>query len=194
VINPDQAHTCAKAVLRRAKTDALDARTLARLAATRQPAPWTPPPSIYAELQQRLAERDTLIGLRQQVPTNGTPWGACSSLSQPCTCMEGLIATLDAQIAAIEREITRSCRHRVGVRWSIDETSMRIAGQWYDTFRAIDIAWPRHRRLRQPHARYGRSHRLLDPCRGEYGDAATHGNDGQSANLPAGFRGGAAGG
>ena len=67
VINPDQAHNFAKALLQRAKTDAIDARTLARLAATLQPAPWTPPPAIYTELQQRLAERDALVGLRQQV-------------------------------------------------------------------------------------------------------------------------------
>jgi len=66
VTNPDQAHNFAKAVLQRAKTDAIDARTLARLAATLQPAPWTPP-AIYTELQQRLTERDTLIGLCQQV-------------------------------------------------------------------------------------------------------------------------------
>jgi len=39
VVNPRQAHHCAKAQLRRAKTDALDARDLARLAAALHPAP-----------------------------------------------------------------------------------------------------------------------------------------------------------
>lgn len=67
VINPDQAHHCAKALLQRAKTDAIDARSLAQRAALLQPAPWTPPPTIYTALQQRLAERDTLVGLRQHV-------------------------------------------------------------------------------------------------------------------------------
>ncbi len=38
VVNPRQAHHCAKAQLRRAKTDALDARDLAQLAATLRPA------------------------------------------------------------------------------------------------------------------------------------------------------------
>src|SRR5215212_5920238 len=44
VVNPRQAHHFAKAQLRRAKTDALDAADLAQLAAALRPAPWTPPP------------------------------------------------------------------------------------------------------------------------------------------------------
>jgi len=51
VINPSQAHDFAKALLKRAKTDAIDAHTLAHLAALLQPERWTPPPAIYAELQ-----------------------------------------------------------------------------------------------------------------------------------------------
>ena len=55
VVNPSQAHDFAKALLKRAKTDAIDAQTLAQLAAVLQPDRWTPPPAIYTELQQRLA-------------------------------------------------------------------------------------------------------------------------------------------
>ncbi len=109
VINPDQAHHFAKALLQRAKTDAIDARSLAQLAATLQPAPWTPPPAIYTELQQRLAERDTLVGLRQQVRNH-----LHALVQLPVVIpavrvrMEGLIATFDGQIAAIEQEIARA--------------------------------------------------------------------------------------
>jgi transposase len=46
VINPMQADHCAKALLRPAKTDAIDARSLAQLAAKLQPACWTPPPAV----------------------------------------------------------------------------------------------------------------------------------------------------
>ena len=67
VINPAQAHHFAKALLKRAKTDAIDAQTLAQLALVLQPEPWTPPPQIYYALQQRLAQRDDLLNLRQQV-------------------------------------------------------------------------------------------------------------------------------
>jgi len=42
VINPSQAHDFAKALLKRAKTDAIDAHTLAQLAAGRRPRPSTP--------------------------------------------------------------------------------------------------------------------------------------------------------
>jgi len=108
VINPDQAHNVAKAVLQRAKTDAIDARMLARLAATLQPVPWTPPPAIYTELQQRLAERDTLIGLRQQVRNQRHALVQLPVVIPAVrTRMEELIATFDAQIATIEREITQ---------------------------------------------------------------------------------------
>jgi len=108
VINPDQAHNCAKALLQRAKTDAIDARTLARLASMVQPARWTPPPAIDAELQQRLAERDTLVDVRQQVRNQ-----LHALIQLPVVIpavrarMEDLIATFDAQIMAIEREIAR---------------------------------------------------------------------------------------
>jgi transposase-like protein len=32
----------------------------------------------------------------------------------------------------------RPCRHRVGDRWQVDETSVKIAGQWRYVYRAID--------------------------------------------------------
>jgi transposase len=67
VINPKRAHDFAKVLLKRAKTDAIDAETRARLGALLQPAPWTPPPAIYTELQQRLVHRDALIVMRQQL-------------------------------------------------------------------------------------------------------------------------------
>jgi len=55
VVHAAQAHHFAKALLKRAKTDAIDAQTITQLAARLEPAPWTPPPAIYTELQQRLA-------------------------------------------------------------------------------------------------------------------------------------------
>jgi transposase len=67
VINPAPAQHCAKARLKRATTDAIDAATLAQLAAVLQPAPGTPPPAVYHERHQRLAQRDPLLELRQQV-------------------------------------------------------------------------------------------------------------------------------
>ena len=127
VINPDQAHHFAKALLQRAKTDAIDARTLARLAATLHPAPWTPP-AIYTELQQRLAERDTLIGLRQQVRNQRHALVQLPVVVPAVRArMEELIATFDAQITAIEREITQVLPQDAGWAASAD-LLMSIAG------------------------------------------------------------------
>ena len=105
VVNPTQAHHFAKALLKRAKTDAVDARTLAQLAATLQPAPWTPPPAIYTELQQRLAQRDALVEMRQQARNQRH---ALVQLPVVVAAvrerLDTLIATLDGQIEAAERE------------------------------------------------------------------------------------------
>jgi len=106
VINPAQAHAFAKALLKRVKTDAVDAQTLAQLAALLQPAPWTPPPAVYHELQQRLAQRDALLDLRQQVRQQRH-----ALLQQPTGIaavrvrMAALIAPLREQIAAVEAEL-----------------------------------------------------------------------------------------
>ncbi len=109
VINPAQAHHFAKALLKRAKTDAIDAQTLARLAELLQPTPWTPPPDIWAQLQQRLAQRDALISMQRQVRNQ------LHALEQGPVLipsvrgrMESLIATLGEQIAEVEDEIEQA--------------------------------------------------------------------------------------
>lgn len=106
VVNPKQAHDFAKALLQRAKTDAVDAAMLAQLGAKLQPAPWTPPPAAYQQFQQRLAQRDSLLTLRQQVRNQH------HALSQePVTVptvlarQQELIALLEEQVAAVEAEL-----------------------------------------------------------------------------------------
>jgi transposase len=112
VINPAQAHAFAKALLKRSKTDAIDAQTLAELGARLQPERWTPPPAIYAELQQRLAHREALIDLRQQVRNQ-----LHALIQQPVviasvrTRMETLIVTLTQQIEEVDGEIASALQH-----------------------------------------------------------------------------------
>lgn len=67
VVNPAQVHFFAKAQLKRAKNDKLDAQTLAEFAQTMQPKLWTPPPQFYHELRQRISQRDSLLKLKNQV-------------------------------------------------------------------------------------------------------------------------------
>jgi len=35
-------------------------------------------------------------------------------------------------------EAARPCRHQVGDRWRVDETSVKVAGRWRYVYRAID--------------------------------------------------------
>ena len=111
VINPAQAHDFAKALLKRAKTDAIDAQTLAQLAERLQPPPWNPPPLIAVELEQRLQEREALLKLRQQVRNQ-----LHALTQQPCVAssvqgrMETLIQTLTSQVAEVESEMAHLLR------------------------------------------------------------------------------------
>jgi transposase len=106
VINPSQAHHFAKALLKRAKTDAIDAQTLAQLASVLQPEPWMPPPQIYYELQQRLAQRDDLLNLRQKVRNQLHALEQYPEIiASVRTRMDTLLSIFQSQIDEIEVEI-----------------------------------------------------------------------------------------
>ena len=106
VINPAQAHDFAQALLKRSKTDAIDAQTLTELGARLQPERWTPPPQVHTELQQRLVHRDGLVAARTQFRNH-----LHALVQQPVviasvrTRLETLIASLTEEIATVEQEI-----------------------------------------------------------------------------------------
>jgi len=111
VVNPRQAHHFAKAQLRRAKTDALDARDLAQLAATLRPAPWTPPPAVDHEVRQRLVARDGLLTMRTQARNQRhalVQWPVVVVAVRQH--LDELIADLDRRVAALEAEIAAVLR------------------------------------------------------------------------------------
>src|SRR5437763_2549195 len=106
MVNPRQAHHFAKAQLRRAKTDALDARDLAQLAAALRPAPWTPPPAVYHEVRQRLVARDGLLAMRTQARHQRhalLQWPVVVAAVRQH--LDELIADLDRRVAALEAAI-----------------------------------------------------------------------------------------
>ncbi len=79
-----RAHHFAKALLKRAKTDAVDARTLAQRAALLQPTPWTPSPAIargYAAIARRLARQHgaTTPAMRAGMTNARDPGAICRS-------------------------------------------------------------------------------------------------------------------
>jgi transposase len=106
IINPAQAHYFAKAQLRQAKNDALDAEMLAQLAQALLPGRWTPPPQISHELHQRLAQRANLLELRTQVGNQ------LHALSVSCVLIPAvqkrlaqLIETITQQLTEVETEL-----------------------------------------------------------------------------------------
>jgi transposase len=106
VINPTQASDFAKALLKRAKTDAIDAQTLAELGARLQPARWSPPPSVHTELQQRLVQREGLVQMRTQVRNQLHALRHYGRIIADVERrMEALLTTLNHQIAEVEREL-----------------------------------------------------------------------------------------
>lgn len=111
VLNPGQVALCARALPRRAKTDALDANLLIRFAAERQPPPWSPPEQVYHELRQRLVGRDGLLPMRtharnQRHAVQQWPVRIASALSS----LDTVIAELDEQVSSLEREIAEVLR------------------------------------------------------------------------------------
>jgi len=123
VINPAQAHDFAKALLKRSKTDAIDAQTLAMLGARLQPECWTPPPPVYTELQQRLVHRDGLVAARTQFRNQ-----LHALLQQPVviasvrTRLETLISTLNEEIATVEQEIAATLQQDEA--WAVAATHL----------------------------------------------------------------------
>ena len=111
VINPLQAHHFAKAQLRRAKTDNLDAQDLAQLAATLRPARWTPPPAIFHEVRQRLLAREALITMRQQARNQRHAllrWPVV--VASVCQHLDAVITDLDTRIDGLEAEIATALK------------------------------------------------------------------------------------
>ena len=107
VVNAAHAHHVAKSHGQRAKTDAVDARMLVRLAQERQPPPWTPPPQVYHELRQRLVARDGLIAMRTQARNQRhalQQWPVV--IESVMIQLDTMIATMTAQINQLEHEIT----------------------------------------------------------------------------------------
>jgi transposase len=129
VINPARAHHFAKALLKQAKTDAIDAQALTQLAMLLQPAPWTPPPRIYYEFQERLAQRDALLDLQQQVRNQ---LHALDQLSEVIETVrqryEQLLSTFAAPLVTVEAEITEAWQH---------DTAWALAAQRLQSIKGI---------------------------------------------------------
>jgi transposase-like protein len=67
-----------------------------------------------------------------------------SSMSRNCSSSAGSRSTTSLVYRRVLRftpllaDAARPCRHRVGDRWSVDETYVKVGGRWRYVYRAID--------------------------------------------------------
>jgi transposase len=106
VVPPASVRDHARARLRRAKTDALDAALLVDYARRQQPARWTPPPPEIDALQLLLRQRDDLVAMRTQ--TRNRQHALAQLPTVPVEAQQPLVAlarVLAEQIAALDAAI-----------------------------------------------------------------------------------------
>ena len=106
VINPAQAKLFARLERQHAKTDQIDAQLLAEFARQRQPERWTPPPPLAEQLQQRLRQRDALLGIKTQ-ETNRLHALRQNPHAEPSVmdCLVRHIAFLDTEVNTLDHEL-----------------------------------------------------------------------------------------
>lgn len=101
VVNPARIKAFAQSELLRTKTDAVDAALIARFCKSQNPEPWIPPPPEIRVLQALVRHYEHLKTTRvQQSVYEQTAEAAIVKAS-----IGEVIATLDEQIAQVEREI-----------------------------------------------------------------------------------------
>jgi transposase len=113
VLNPAMTHAYAASFLTRAKTDRIDAELIARYTATQRPALWTPAPREVRELQALVRRLDALQGMKTQ-ETNRLEAGPVVAAVR--TSLETIIATLTAEIKAVQRQIRDHIAQHPGLR------------------------------------------------------------------------------
>jgi len=55
-----------------------------------------------------------------------------------CSCHASTVFDWVQRFTPLYKDAARAHRHRVGTRWAVDETYIRLAGRWVYAYRAID--------------------------------------------------------
>lgn len=103
VINPARIKAFAQSELLRTKTDAVDADLIARFCKSQSPEPWIPPPPEIRILQALMRHYEHLKVTRVQQSV----YEQSSEAAVIKASIREVIATLDTQIAQLEREIRK---------------------------------------------------------------------------------------
>ena len=117
VLNPAVTHAFAASQLARAKTDRIDAELIARYTATQHPAAWTPAPREVRDLQALVRRLDALQGMKTQ-ETNRLEAGPVVAAVR--TSIETILATLTAEINAVQRQMRDHLDQHPGLRTQRD--------------------------------------------------------------------------
>lgn len=106
VVNPAQVHYFAKAQLKRAKSDKLDAQTLAQFGQIMSPKLANPPPQFYHELRQRISQRESLLKFLNQLDSQLHALSVNPTIVESVRLqLEELSVKLTSQIEQMDREI-----------------------------------------------------------------------------------------
>jgi transposase len=105
VCNPLSIARYGQAVLARTKTDAADARRIARFWAAHEPVPWTPTPPAQQQSRALLTARETLVQerLRLRNRQHAAGYTACADLV--AELQAPVLAAIVAQIARVDAEL-----------------------------------------------------------------------------------------
>lgn len=101
VVNPARIKAFAQSELLRTKTDAVDAALIARFCKSQDPEPWMPPPPEIRVLQALMRHYEHLKTTRAQQSV----YAQSSEATIVTASIAEVIATLDEQIAQVERKI-----------------------------------------------------------------------------------------
>jgi transposase len=106
-VNPERARDFARAIGRRAKTDAVDARMLAELGRRLAPEPCDPADQAREALAFRHKRRDQLVAMRQQERVRHSECPdpvTAQDIARHLAWLDAAIAALDQAIAALVKE------------------------------------------------------------------------------------------
>jgi transposase len=107
VCNPLSIARYGQAVLARTKTDAIDARRIARFCEVHDVAPWTPASPAQQHLHALVAARETLVQERLRLSNRQHAAGYTTTEALVTELQAPVLAAIEAQIAHIDRELAK---------------------------------------------------------------------------------------
>ena len=107
VCNPLSIARYSQAVLARTKTDATDARRIARFCEAHEVAPWAPAPAVYQRLRALITAPETLVQERLRLRNRQHAAGYTAQEALVSELQAPVLAAIEAQIAHIDCELAR---------------------------------------------------------------------------------------